>query len=125
MHEHTEGLDKLKAGMMPLKRSWKYTYFLFVEENLFLFWARRSLWNNNFPIMLHMTITVLYATFCNYLTSLCCSFIICKREMIIVPPSVECMMIKQLLTLTRSLVYNSYLIIFFCMPHGNNENISS
>lgn len=90
MHEHTEGLDKLKDGMMPLKRSWEYTYFLFIEENPFIFLARRSLWNNNFPNMLHMTITVRCATFRNYLTSLCCSFVICKREMIIVPPLVGC-----------------------------------
>lgn len=44
INEHKEGLDKLKNGMMPLKRNWEYTYFLFVEEN-------------NFPSMLHKAIT--------------------------------------------------------------------
>lgn len=99
-----------------VKRSWTYTqkvylFFFVVEENLFLFW------NNSFPIMyhmtitFHMTITVRCANFCNYLTSLCWSFVICKREMIIVPPSVECLKIKQLLTLSRSLV--TIILLFF------------
>ena len=65
---------------MPLKRNWECTYFFVVEEN-------------NFPNILHMAYNISLvscATLGDCSTSLRCGFIRCKREMVIVPPSLEC-----------------------------------